>query len=151
MYNNDVCNKNTNMKNYLKNIFSLNQLVFVLGLVVALSLIWNTSKVVQRNYNLQKQVDTLNDQIAILQLENEQLGYDIEYYKTPEYLELAAREKFNKKAPGEHVVALRENAISPSANDNSSETTQKTTKTPKPQYQENLEEWLYFLFGREPS
>ena len=129
-----------------RNIFELNQIVQIFGILIAMSLIWNTVKVVQKNYGLQSQVDKLNDEIAILELQNQQLKYDIEYYKTDDYLELAAREKFNKKAPGERVVVLPAKDISdpPTAEE-------QAKLTPKPQYKENLEQWLYFLFGQEPS
>ena len=129
-----------------KNIFELNQIVQVFGILIAISLIWNTIGVVQKNYGLQAQVDKLEDEIAILELQNQQLKYDIEYFKTDEYLELAAREKFNKKAPGERVVALPENDTP----DPLTEEEQAELKA-KPQHVENLEQWLYFLFDREPS
>ena len=109
-------------------------------------MIFNTVKVVQKNFGLQAQVDKLRDEITILELKNQQLKYDIEYYKTDEYLELAAREKFNKKAAGERVVALPDSDLTDP--DLQSE---ESKRTPKPQYQENFQQWLYFLFGREPS
>lgn len=129
-----------------RNLFELNQIVQVFGVVIAASLILNTVKVVQKNYGLQTQVDKLTDEIAILELQNQQLKYDIEYYKTDEYLELAAREKFNKKAAGERVVALPKDDLTDPLPPE-----EQAKLEPRPQYQENLEQWLYFLFGREPS
>ena len=129
-----------------KNIFELNQIVQVFGILIAISLIWNTIGVVQKNYGLQAQVDKLVDEIAILELKNQQLNYDIEYFKTDEYLELAAREKFNKKAPGERVVALPPSDIADPLPEE-----EQAKLIPKPQYEENLGQWLYFLFGKEPS
>jgi cell division protein FtsB len=134
------------MQNRLKNIFELNQIVQVVGIIVAMSLIYNTVRVVQKNYGLQQQVDRLKDEIAIIELENQQFKYNIEYYKTDAYLELAAREKFNKKAPGERVVALPKIDY-PDQIKTEAEQKQEL----KPQYQSNLDQWLYFLFGREPS
>lgn len=129
-----------------RNIFELNQIVQVVGIVIAMSLAWNTVKVAQKNYGLQQQVDKLANEIAILELQNQQLKYNIEYFETDEYLELAAREKFNKKAPGEHVVALsRDDPV-----DTLEESVVNGSKV-KPVYQENLDQWFYFLFGWEPQ
>jgi len=129
-----------------RNLFEQNQIVQVFGVVIAVSLIWNTVKVVQKNYGLQAQVDKLSDEISILELQNQQLQYDIGYFKTDEYLELAAREKFNKRADGERVIALpKDDPSDPLPPE------EQAKLIPKPQYQENLEQWLYFLFGREPS
>lgn len=129
-----------------RNLFELNQVVQIFAVLVAVSLIFNTVKVVQKNFGLQAQVDKLKDEITILELRNQQLKYDIEYYKTDEYLELAARQKFNKKATGERVVALPDNDLADP--DLESE---ESNHASLPQYQENFQQWLYFLFGKEPS
>lgn len=134
------------MRRILKNIFETNQIVRIFGIVIAASLVWQTVKVVQRNYTLQQQVDRLSDEVAVLQLQNDQLKFDIEYYKTDEYLELAARKEFNKRGAGERVVALSKDDVS----DPSLPEDQANTLT-KPQYQANLDEWLFFLFKIEPS
>ncbi|HEX9679448.1 MAG TPA: hypothetical protein VGA08_02400 [Candidatus Saccharimonadales bacterium] len=131
---------------FFKDLFEADQVVRIAGLFLAATLVWQTVKVVQKNYNLQLQVDRLKDEIAILQLQNERYEYDIEYLKTKEYQELAARAKFNKKAAGEHVVALsKKEPIDPLPVED------QARLEPKPQYQENLEQWLYFLLKKEPS
>lgn len=134
------------MRRLFKNLFEVNQIVRIVGIVIAGSLIWQTVKVVQRNYTLQAQVDRLEDEVAVLELQNQRLKYDIEYYKTDEYLELAARKEFNKRASGESVVALsKDDAVDPPLPEDAIDT------LPKSQYQENFEQWLYFLFRIEPS
>lgn len=127
-------------------LFEPNQIVQVVGIVICISLVWNTVKVVQKNYGLQAQVDKLKTEIEILELENQNLTYNIAYFNTDEFLELAAREKFNQKAPGERVVALpKDDAVYTSPED------EAESEVQKPQYKENLEQWLYFLFKQEPS
>lgn len=134
------------MRRLFKNLFEVNQIVRIVGIVIAISLIWQTVKVVQRNYTLQAQVDRLEDEVAVLELQNQRLKYDIEYFKTDEYLELAARKEFNKRASGESVVALsKDDATDPPLPEDRVDT------LPKSQYQENFEQWLYFLFRIEPS
>lgn len=136
-----------NFKKSWRNLFELNQIVQIVGIVISLSLIWNTVEVVQKNYRLQAQVDELESEIELLELENQNLEYNIAYYQTDEYLELAAREEFNQKAPGERVVALpAEDAVYVSPEEQA-----ENNSEPKPQYQQNLDQWLYFLFDQEPS
>jgi cell division protein FtsB len=134
------------MSKFLKNLFETNQIVRVVGIVIAMSLVWQTVKVVQRNYSLQQQVDRLHDEVAILELQNQRLKFDIEYFKTDSYLELAARQEFDKRAAGERVLALsQDDAVDlPLPED-------RATGPPKSEYQQNLEQWLYFLFKIEPS
>jgi len=134
------------MPKFLRNLFETNQIVRIVGIVLAMSLIWQTVKVVQRNYSLQQQVDRLRDEVAILELQNQRLKFDIDYFKTDEYLELAARQEFDKRAPGERVLALsQEDAVDqPLPEDRANSPT-------KSKYQQNFEQWLYFLFKIEPS
>lgn len=134
------------MRRFLRNLFETNQIVRIVGIVIAGSLIWQTVKVVQRNYTLQQQVDRLSDEVAVLELQNQRLKFDIEYFKTNEYLELAARREFNKKAVGEKVVALsKDDAVDEPLPEN------RIERLSKPQYQENLDEWLFFLFKIDPT
>ena len=134
------------MIRFFKDLFETNQIVRVVGIFLAITLIWQTSKVVQKNYSLQLQVNRLNDEVAILELQNQRYKYDIEYLETAEHQELAAREKFNKKAPGERIVALTKRApADPLLPD------EQAKLESKPQYQENFQQWLYFLFNKEPS
>jgi hypothetical protein len=134
------------MQKFFKNLFETNQIVRIVGIVIALSLIWQTVKVVQRNYSLQQQVDRLRDEVAILELQNQRLKFDIEYFKTDDYLELATRQEFDKRAPDERVLALsQEDVIDQPLPEN------RATAPAKSRYQQNFEQWLYFLFKIEPS
>ncbi len=141
--------KKTNIfKNDLKQFFTLNNLLYFLAVGVAFFVAWKTVIVIQENYALQKKVDALKDKVAILELENEKLVFNNEYYRTDSYLELAARDKFNKKAPGERVIyvpryELQEEDVTAVPEDNTSDD--------KSEREKNIEQWLYFLFGKEPS
>jgi cell division protein FtsB len=134
------------MKNFnWKNLFESQPLVQVVGVVIIVSLLWQTAQTVQKNYSLQQQVDKLSDEIAVLQLRNQQLKYRIDYYKTDEYLEVAVRDSLGLRAAGETVLAL-------SQDDPPDPPTlaELAAQQDKPQYEENLDQWFYFLFHREP-
>ncbi len=137
-------------RNNLKEIFSLNSLLYLLAVGVAFVIVWQTAIVILDNYALQQQVDDLKEEVAVLELENQRLGFNIEYYKTDAYLDLAARENFNLKAPGEKVVYVPRSEIESNGNDanGSSNTTNEQSSVNSGS---NLDQWLLFLFGREPS
>ncbi len=142
------------MKTNYKELFSLNNLIYLLAVALAFIIVWQTAIVILDNYVLQQEVDDLKEEIALLKLENQKLSFDIEYYKTDAYLDLAARENFNLKAPGERVVYVpRSETTKPSetppaggGNSLDEENAQDSIDSAS-----NIDQWLYFLFDREPS
>jgi cell division protein FtsB len=128
------------MKINFRQLLESAQLSVIIAAIIGVSLIWSTIKAVQRNYELQGQVDALEEEIAVLELENQNLKLGIEYYKTDTFLELEARQKFNKAAPGEGVLLLPKDGDGPEAEQDLSDT-QEEEKS-------NFEQWKYFLFGR---
>ena len=122
--------------------------------IIALLVTWSSVKVVQTNYNLQKQMSTMQQENEVRQLANTNLKLQNEYYKTDTYLELAARRHFNKALPGEKLIIVpKEVALS------------HTIAMPKPKtasaiiidstndsgssLQRNFNAWLDFLFHRK--
>lgn len=133
-------------KNNLKEFFSLNNLVYLLAVSLAFVIVWQTAIVILDNYALQQEVDDLKEEVSLLELENQRLSFNIEYYKTDAYLDLAARENFNLKAPGERVVYVPRNDTTESI-----ESTDSTNEQSNINEASNVDQWLYFLFGKEPS
>lgn len=123
----------------------------VLGLVVfgviALLVTWSSVKSIQTNYELQKQISGLTQKNEVKQLENTNLKLRNEYYKTDQFLELAARKRFGKAAPGEKVyivpkaVALAHTVKLPELDPKP-----VTKADSRPGYQKNLEAWFNFFF-----
>ncbi len=61
------------MQENLKNILETKHAVTALFVIIALSLTYNTVKVIQRNYTLQQRVDELTDQVALIELQNQEM------------------------------------------------------------------------------
>ena len=133
------------MKKALSEIFSTNNLLFYLFIVIAFALAWSTAGAIQRNYTLQQDADRLAEEVSLLELENENLKLGIEYYKTDEFLELEARQRFNKVVAGETVLVLPEVASA----QNEADETDEPKELPEPQYQQNWNRWMDFLFGSQ--
>lgn len=124
----------------IKKIFDPQNLVLFLFTVIALSMAWNTADAIQRNYELQESIARLQQEIDILELENTNLTFNIEYYKSDTYLELAAREKFNKAQAGERVLLLPK--------DLDVNFTEESEIIPEASESSNFQRWLNFLGGK---
>ena len=147
LYNFFCTKEKTHMKNFFKELLTLNSLVYFLAVSAAFLLVWQTTKVTLENYSLQKRVDELQQEVEILELENQAITYSIQYYKTDSYKELAARENFNLKSPGESVLYVpRATQTKPETSNEASSSEVSDTSTDS-----NINRWLYFLFGIDPS
>ncbi len=133
-------------KSNLKEFFSLNNLVYLLAVSLAFVIVWQTAIVILDNYALQQEVDDLKEEVALLELENQRLSFNIEYYKTDAYLDLAARENFNLKLSGERVVYVPRSEANKQNEPAEAADAQNNIDSAS-----NFDQWLYFLFGREPS
>ena len=132
------------MKEIASKFFDSRAAVTGLFLVVAASLIFNTYKVIERNYELQQQVDELAAEVGLIEVQNQNLKYNIEYYQTDAYLEVEAKQRFNLAEKGERVVLL------PKDGDLEREELQTTVSqqvAAQPEYERNFDKWMAFLFG----
>ena len=124
--------------------------------VIALLVTWSSVRVVQTNYDLQKQLSALQQQNDVSSLANKNLELKNQYYTTDTYLELAARRHFNKAAPGEKLMIVpKEIALKHSIDVPLPETDKQTLEQAKDasgsSFQRNFNAWLDFLFHRTNS
>ena len=126
----------------LKPHLTLNNGVLFIALLITANWAWGTVEALQSNFLLQEQVDNLIQQNNYYALQNQTLQLQQNYYKTNEYLELAARTWLGKANPGEKVLILPPNTVSDQA-----PTSSKPTSTPLAK-RSNFEQWMYFLFGK---
>lgn len=123
---------------------------FIVFGVVALLVTWNGIGVIETNYKLQKQVSQLEQENSTQELANDNLKLQNQYYKTDEYLELAARRQFGKAEPGETVLIVPKSvAMAHIPKQPPKESTKKTPALEKPFYQRNFEAWMDFFFHRQ--
>ena len=126
--------------------------LYVFGIIV-LSISWSGIKVIQTNYGLQKQIATLEQEVAIQQLENANMALRNQYYESDQFLELAARRQFGLGNPGETLLLVpKEVALAHSVPipEELKKTTKKDVDLGKPGYQKNLEAWIDF-FGHKQA
>jgi cell division protein FtsB len=131
--------------------------VRMLGLVVftilALLVTWSGIKVVQTNYELQKQMSAMQQKNEVSKLKNSNLALKNQYYETDQYLELAARRQYNKGLPGEKLLIVPKSvALAHTVEVKIPQPEVKNASALEnegPWYESNFNAWLEFLFRRE--
>lgn len=138
---------------YAAQLRDLRVVGLLLFLVILLLVSWSGVKTIETNYGLQKQISALKQENAVKKLGNDNLKLENDYYNTPQYLEIAARQDFGLAAPGETVLNVpRTVALS------------FTVDLPKPapaqaaapqakqsRYQRNFQAWMDFLLHRRQN
>jgi len=145
--------QNTTAFKSLSDIRTLGMIAFG---VIALLVTWSSVRVVQTNYDLQKDLSAMQQENDVSSLANKNLELKNQYYNTDTYLELAARRHFNKAAPGEKLmivpkeIALKHSIdvpLPPSDNDTLKQAKEASGST----FQRNFNAWIDFLFHRQNS
>ena len=129
----------------LNDVRAVGLLVF---LVVVLLISWSGAKVIQTNYNLQKQISQLQQENEVRKLENNNLKLQNQYFKTDQYLELSARQNFGLGKPGETEVIIP-TSIALKHAPPLKEEKRPTPKSEQPFYQRNFQAWLNFFLHRQ--
>ena len=122
------------------NYITANNIVMIIGLIIAVSWAWGSVQAMERNYTLQKGVDLKRYQLRLAQLQKQKLQYEQNYYSSDEYKELAVREKLGLVMPGEKVLILPENTVPPDEE-------ASVSAVPRVVEQNNIQQWINFLSG----
>jgi cell division protein FtsB len=121
---------------------TLNNVVIAVAFIIAASWIWGSLGVMQRNYALQKELDSQKQQLELNKLETDNARLEQTYYKSSEYQELIARKDLGLALPGEKVLVLPPNSQAAIDADNPQATVASAVAQDS-----NLEQWINFLFG----
>lgn len=132
------------MQEKIQKLFTSQNAVLILFVVLAVSLIINTFGVIQKNYSLQQDVDELSDKVALVELQNQNLKYNIAYYETDAYLEIEAKRRFNLAAAGESVILLPKDGEPVVEADTDDLVVVASTDD-----KSNFEQWMAFLSGED--
>jgi cell division protein FtsB len=141
--------KNLPYQTYIRALSDVRNIGLIVFAVIALLVTWSGIKVVQTNYDLQKQISTMQQQNAVRKLENSNLELRNQYYNTDQYLELVARRQYNKALPGEKLLIVPETVALSHTVDVAGATTEQdkaTIQDEGPWYERNFNAWLDFLF-----
>lgn len=122
----------------------------MLFLVIVLLISWSGVKSIQTNYELQKQISSLQQGIAVQKLSNANLQLENQYYNTDTYLDLAARQNFGLAAPGEKLIVIPKAVALGYTVEVPKPAKQADKPSDKqPAYQRNFEAWVNFFLHRQ--
>lgn len=140
----------TKILEFIKSLSDLRVVGQVFFAVIVLLISWSGVKAIQANYELQKKIVRLEQEVEIGRLENDNLKLSNKYLETNEFLELAARRQFGKAAAGETLYIVPKKVALAHVTPPSTDTSQQAS-TKKPQYQQNLEAWSSFFFRKSQN
>ena len=120
--------------------FNFDDIILIVAVILCIGWTYGAIMSMSRNWELSKNLEDKNYELAVLELEVESLELENQYYNSDEYKELSARAKLNKKNPGENVVYLPNNSEFAK---NKHRTYIKETRPER----SNFAEWIIFLFG----
>lgn len=123
--------------------FTMNNVVIAVALLIGASWAWSSIGAMQRNYELQKTIDSKQRQLKLAELQTKNLEYEQRYYKSAEYQELEVRKRLGLANPGEHVLLLPPNSQQAKGAD--AVLTKKVQTNLEPV--SNFQQWVNFLFG----
>ena len=117
--------------------------------LLVLMVTWSGAKAIQTNYTLQRQVYELQRTNEVKKLENANLAYTNDYYKTSQYLEITARQNLGLAAPGETVLLVPKDValthtVTPERSDDHSQ-----DDATMPFWQRNFRAWMDFFLHRQ--
>ncbi|MCL5113360.1 MAG: septum formation initiator family protein [Patescibacteria group bacterium] len=116
----------------------------VIFLILVILVFWSGVRSIQQNYQLQKQINQINQQNLILKLQNSNIALLNNYYKSSQYQEIIARENLGLGYSGEteilvpDTIALKYDPNPVSANSKKKIATNNS----------NFAEWMNFFFGK---
>ena len=119
--------------------------VNLIGVVAVVYLVVMLGQTIKRNYDLNKQIIALNQQVSLLHAKKDQMTYDIQYYKTNSFRERQARAQLGLQLPGENVIIIPQK--SPAATQVLGDQTSKPVTHPR----SNFQQWLDFMGGKSQS
>ena len=107
--------------------------------IAGLWIAWNTLFIVLKNNRLQNDIARLEQEVAVLQLENQNLELSIQYYTTDDFVEQSLRDDLLLKREGENVAIApqtKDAFYAPPAADQEREVKKS-----------NFQQWIDFLSG----
>ena len=126
------------LKQFPRFKFTGTNLINLVGAAIVVYLIVVLGQTIKRNYDLGRQIQALKAQMNVLQSQNDELSYNIQYYKTDSFRDRQARSQLGLQLPGENVVIIPNDTPAPTPT-----VTPVKTVVPK----SNLQQWLNFLGG----
>ena len=124
------------------------QVIFV---IIVLLVSFSGVKYIQVNYSLQRQIGSLRQQNSLQRLKNDNQKLQNEYYKSKQYLELAARQNYPLAAPGEKELDVPKTVAESYVADLPHEPVEQVADSKPAVHQQNFQAWIDFFLHRNAN
>jgi cell division protein FtsB len=133
----------------LKSVIEPKNLGLYVLVIVALSVTWSTIKIIEKNYELEKQITVLQQQVDVLGQQTKNQELKNAYYKTDAYLDLAVRKYFGKAIPDEKLILVPSEVAAKYIHPETSATNSQKSSKSKPKFIQNWQDWIDFFLHRQ--
>ena len=134
---------------FLKTIIDSKNLGLYLLLIIALSVTWSSVKIIQQNYQLEKQISQLQLEVGIQEQINKNQKLKNEYFKTDAYLDWAARKYFGKASPGEKVIVIPAEVAQKYTHPEQKSAQEQKAPAKNPSFITNIQDWMGFFLHHQ--
>ncbi len=122
--------------------------LITLGVLVLLTS-WSGVRIIEVNYDLQKEIAALEAKNQVRRLENDNLKLKNQYLGTDTYLELTARQQFGKGGKDEKLILVpKEIALARAPKLPEKKSTTQAAEAENPAYLKNIFDWRDFFLHR---
>lgn len=132
-----------------KSLFDTRNLAVYAIAVLALSVTWSSIKIIDKNYQLEKRINRLQQEVDILDQQTKNQKLKNQYYNTDAFLDLAARKYFSKAAHGESLILVPQDIANKYIHQQPETEAQKQAKKPKPLFIQHWQEWINFFTHKQ--
>ena len=119
--------------------------------IIALSVTWSSIKIINKNYELEKQISQLQQEVEVQDQLNKNQRLKNEYFKTDAFLDLASRRYFGKAAPGEKVIIVPKDVAAKYVHPEPTVTETAKKISTSPVFIQNWQGWIDFFLRRDAS
>lgn len=133
---------------YLASLRDVRNLGVLIFFAMVLLVSWSSARAIQTNYALQKQLERLRQENEVAKLENSNIKLRNQYYNTPQYLEVAARQNLGLAAPGETVLLVSKEVALKNVVKEVGSNSQIHVAKELSFWQKNLRDWANFFLHR---
>ena len=137
--------------NFLKTVFDTKNLGLYAVFIIALSVTWSSIKIIQKNYELEKQINQLQQEVTIQDQTNKNQELKNDYFKTDAYLDLAARKYFGKSIPGEKLILVPTDTTQKYVHQEAEAKEAAVVVRTAPAFVQNWQDWIDFFLRREKA
>ncbi len=120
------------------------KIIFLAGIAVLVLLCSMLFKEYYREYQIQQEISSLQEDIDFLKKDNYQLSQSLEYWKTDEFTEAEIRKKFTLGKEGEKLVVIKSQTDDLASGNEDGETV--TAGENLPNY---IKWWNYFFASKK--